>query len=293
MTDPRPSPSKNDRFPGGAPCEPGVVYLVGAGPGDPRLLTCRALRLLQTADVVLHDALVTWEMLDLAPAEAERVHVGKRSGHHFARQGGIAALMVEHAQGGRRVVRLKGGDPGIFGRGGEEMEALQRAGVRYEVVPGITAALAASGLSGISLTHRRMSGAVTIMTGHDAANEERGPLSYGAIGGMDHTLVILMGLARLPIIAERLIEGGRDPDTPVAVVQAASTAGQRTVRASLRNVAAAAEAAGVVSPATIIVGEVAALCDVLAWRPEASGPEAFPPGARVRLARPVRKVVDG
>jgi uroporphyrin-III C-methyltransferase/precorrin-2 dehydrogenase/sirohydrochlorin ferrochelatase len=267
------------------------VYLVGAGPGDPGLLTCRALRLLQTAEVILHDALITEEVLSLS--SAERINVGKRSGNHLARQGGIAAMMVVQAQRGRRVVRLKGGDPGIFGRGGEEMQALKAAGVPYEVVPGVTSALAASALSGISLTHRKLSGAVTILTGFAAARTGRGAIRYEALAELDHTLVVLMGLARLPAITGRLLDAGRDPDTPVAVIQAASTAGQRTVRGTLSNISAAAEASQIASPATVIIGAVAALCDELAWRPERTGPAPFPAGARVCLPQPEKEVADG
>jgi uroporphyrin-III C-methyltransferase len=186
-------------IPGGAGCIPGMVYLVGAGPGDPNLLTCRALRLLQTCDVILHDALITTEVLDLAP-NAERINVGKRSGHHLARQGGIAEMMIVQAKRERRIVRLKGGDPGIFGRGGEEMQDLRKAGVQYELVPGVTSALAASGLSGISLTHRKLSGAVTILTGFAASRTGRNELRFDVLAELDHTLVILMGLARLPLI---------------------------------------------------------------------------------------------
>ena len=242
-----------DSAPGGAGCAPGVVYLVGAGPGDPGLLTCRALRLLQTAEVVLHDALITAEVLALVPQSAARVRVGKRSGHHLARQGGIAAMLIAHARDGRRVVRLKGGDPGVFGRGGEEMQALRQAGVCYELVPGVSSALAASGLSGIPLTHRRLSGAVTILTGHSAATLDRSGISWEALAAIDHTLVVLMGLGRLPIIAARLQEAGRPPDTPVAVVQSASTAGQRTVRGTLSSIADACAASGIAAPATVIV----------------------------------------
>jgi uroporphyrin-III C-methyltransferase/precorrin-2 dehydrogenase/sirohydrochlorin ferrochelatase len=254
-------------------------------------LTCRALRLLQTAEVILHDALITEEVLELS--SAERINVGKRSGHHLARQGGIAAMMVAEAKKGRRVVRLKGGDPGIFGRSGEEMQSLKTANIPYEVVPGVTSALAASALSGISLTHRKMSGAVTILTGHAAARTGRGALRYELLAELDHTLVVLMGLGRLPTIADRLLEAGRDPTTPVAVVQAASTAGQRTVRGTLRTIAAVAEAFGIASPATVIIGSVAALCDELAWRPDQLGPTAYPPGARVHLTPPEKETADG
>ena len=270
------------KLPGGSECIPGVVYLVGAGPGDPDLLTCRALRLLQTCDVILHDALITKEVLDLAP-NAKRVNVGKRSGHHLARQGGIAAMMVEYAQQNLRIVRLKGGDPGIFGRGGEEMQDLRHAGIAYELVPGVTSALAASGLSGISLTHRKLSGAVTILTGYAASQTDRHEISFSTLAKINHTLVVLMGLAQLPRIAEGLIREGCDPETPVAVVQAASTSGQRTIRGTLSNISTHAASSGIASPATVIIGAVAALHDELAWRASQCGPAPFPPGATVLL----------
>lgn len=278
-------------FPGGSGCVPGVVYLVGAGPGDPDLLTCRALRLLQTCDVVLHDALITAEVLDLASA-AKRVNVGKRSGHHLARQGGIAAMMVKYAQQGLRVVRLKGGDPGIFGRGGEEMQDLRHAGVSYELIPGVTSALAASGLSGISLTHRKLSGAVTILTGYAASQTDRHEISFETLAKINHTLVILMGLTQLPRIATGLIREGQDPETPVAVVQAASTSGQRTVRGTLSDISARAASFGIASPATVIIGSVASLYDELAWRPDQCGPAPFPPGAKVQLSQLESDFVD-
>ena len=270
------------KIPGGEGCIPGMVYLVGAGPGDPDLLTCRALRLIQTCDVILHDALITNEVLALAP-NAEKINVGKRSGHHLARQGGIADMMIEYAKRGCRVVRLKGGDPGIFGRGGEEMQDLRAVNIPYELVPGVTSALAASGLSGISLTHRKLSGAVTIVTGYGADQTGRSTVSFKNLATMDHTLVILMGLARLPKIAEELMLEGRDPNTPVAVVQAASTSGQLTIRGTLSDISGRAASSGIASPATVIIGEVAALYDELAWRPNECGPSPFPPGARVTI----------
>ena len=269
----------NSFVPGGEACVPGVVYLVGAGPGDPNLLTCRALRLLQTASVVIHDALITVEVLGLA-SQAMLINVGKRSGHHLARQGGIAEIMISFAHGNHKVVRLKGGDPGVFGRVGEEMQALRKADVAYEVVPGISSVIAASGLSGISLTHRMLSSAVTVITGHEAArNSKQNHLM--CLKDLRHTLVILMGLAKLPEITQKLLELGHHPNTPVAVVQSASTSGQKTIRGVLHNIAAMSEISEIASPATVIIGKVAALHDQLAWRREQEGPTPFEPGARV------------
>ncbi|MFT5587561.1 MAG: uroporphyrin-III C-methyltransferase, partial [Cognaticolwellia sp.] len=200
--------------PGGPVCVPGMVYLVGGGPGDPSLLTCRAWTLLQSADLVLYDALVGEKVRDCIGPDAQRIHVGKRSGNHRARQAEIEALMIQHALAGKRVVRLKGGDSMVFGRGGEEMTALRAAGVPYEVVPGISAALASGALSGVPLTHRDLSGAFTVLTGHDAAQLNRSSEHWAAVAAADHTLVVLMGLRRLPDIVQRLTTGGRDPQTP-------------------------------------------------------------------------------
>ena len=276
---------------GGEGCEPGNVYLVGAGPGDPTLLTCRALRLLQTAEIVIHDALITPEVLELA-TNARLINVGKRSGHHLARQVRIAEIMIEHSLDNKKVLRLKGGDPGLFGRVGEEMQALRAAGVQYELVPGISSVNAASGLSGISLTHRLLSSAVTIVTGHEAARQD-GEDHLQCLKDLNHTLVILMGLEKLPEITEKLMEFGHDPFTPVAIVQSASTSGQKTISGPLNKISSIAHRSGIASPATVIVGKVAALSEELAWRNESDGPTPFQPGAKVKIKEPHPKSESG
>jgi uroporphyrin-III C-methyltransferase len=242
------------------------VFLVGAGPGGPGLLTCRARHLLQEADVVVHDALIAPSVLALIPAHAERVNVGKRRGKHLAEQGEIQEVLLDHASRGRRVVRLKGGDPLLFGRGAEEMAALREAGIAYEVVPGIPSPFAAPLMAGIPVTHRDHSSAVTVVTGHNAADHARHAVAWQQLAGTDHTLVILMGLSKLDLIARRLIDLGRPADTPAAVVQEAALPGQQAVYGTLADIADKAAEAGIQAPATIIVGAVAALGPTLRWR---------------------------
>lgn len=261
----------------------GSVSLVGAGPGDPGLLTLRAAERLRSAEVVLHDALVSPEVLALVPENALRVPVGKRRGRHLAEQEEIHALLVAHARAGRRVVRLKGGDPFLFGRGGEEVEALVAAGIPVEVVPGVSSALAAPASAGIPLTHRELAGAVVIATGHDAAEPARDEVRWRAIAASGHTVVVLMGLAELPRIADALRAAGRPGTTPVAVVASATTPRQRVTTGTLDDIAARVRAAKLEAPAVIVVGDVARFArdsgEALPASPEPSVPSA-PPSAR-------------
>jgi uroporphyrinogen III methyltransferase/synthase len=236
-----------------------TVFLVGAGPGDPGLLTVRGAEALGLADVVVHDRLVHPSLLDLAPAGAERIYVGKAPGRAEIEQAGINALLVEHGRAGRAVVRLKGGDPFVFGRGGEEAEALAAAGVPYEVVPGITSAIGAPAYAGIPVTHRGVSTHFTVVTGHEDPTKESADVDWEALARAGGTLVILMGAGRVGDIAARLVAGGRPPGTPVAAVRNGTRADQETVRATLATIARA----DVRAPAAIVVGEVAALD--LAW----------------------------
>ncbi len=242
----------------------GIVAIVGAGPGDPGLLTVRARELLDGADVVVHDALVSAEILRMV--RAERIDVGKRRGKHLAEQDEINGLLVRLAREGRKVVRLKGGDPLVFGRGGEEMQALKDAGVPYVVVPGVSAAFAGPAMAGIPLTHREHAAAVTIVTGHECDALARDPLRWRAMAETGHTLVILMGLAHLGAIAARLVEAGRAPETPAAVVQEATTPRERAVSGTLADIAERVKHAGIKAPAVVVVGNVAALGEGLAWR---------------------------
>jgi len=237
----------------------GVVWLVGAGPGDPGLLTVRGAEVLADADVVVHDRLANPALLELAPAGALRISVGKAPGQVEMDQDAINALLVEHGRAGRRVVRLKGGDPFVFGRGGEEAEALAAAGVPFEVVPGITSAIAAAAYAGIPVTHRGLSTHVTMVTGHEDPAKGRADVDWDALARAGGTLVVLMGAARVGDIAARLVEGGRAPETPVAAVRNGTRPDQRTVRATLATIGDL----DVRAPSAIVVGDVAAL--ELAW----------------------------
>lgn len=236
-----------------------TVYLVGAGPGDPGLLTRRGAALLERADVVVYDRLAHPSLVDLAPATAERINVGKAPGAVEMDQDGINAVLVDRGSAGRTVVRLKGGDPFVFGRGGEEAEALGAAGVPFEVVPGITSAIAAPAYAGIPVTHRGLSTHVTVVTGHEDPAKGTTDTDWAALARAGGTLVILMGAGHLSEIAARLIDGGRPPETPVAAVRWGTLPSQRTVRATLATIADA----GVRAPSAIVVGKVAALD--LAW----------------------------
>jgi len=242
------------------------VAIVGAGPGDPGLLTIRARALLDAAEVVVHDALVSPELLATLPVVCERLDVGKRRGRHLAEQAEINALLVRLASEGRRVVRLKGGDPLLFGRGGEEMQALREAGFAYEVVPGVSSAIAAPAMAGIPVTHRDHAAAVTVVTGHECEAIARDPIRWRALAESGHTLVILMGLTHLERLCADLVAAGRSADTPAAVVQEATTPRERSVASTLAGLPDAVREAGIVAPATVIVGGVVALARELAWR---------------------------
>jgi uroporphyrin-III C-methyltransferase len=241
----------------------GKVFLVGAGPGDPELITLKGLRSLRKADVVVYDRLICPDLLDEAPPEAERVFVGKASGHHSMKQEEINALLIRYARWGCRVVRLKGGDPFIFGRGGEEALALAQAGVPFEIVPGVSSAIAVPAYAGIPVTQRGLASAVTIVTGH----EQHGPSSvnWEALATLGGTLVILMGVETLSSITQRLLHGGLHPDTPAAVIQQGTVPQQHVVTDTLAGIAERASTARIASPAVVVIGAVVALSDPLAW----------------------------
>jgi uroporphyrinogen III methyltransferase / synthase len=243
----------------------GVVYLVGAGPGDPGLMTVRSLELLESADVVLHDRLIPAGALASTRPDAELIDVGKRAGDPGAGQGEIERVMVEHARAGRSVVRLKGGDPFVFGRGGEEAEALAEAGITFEVVPGVTAGVAVPAYAGVPLTHRDDSSAVAFLTGHEDPDKPGTGLDWDALARFPGTLVIYMGVKRLPEIAERLVAAGRDPREPAAAIERGTMAGQRTITAPLAELPAAAAEAGLRPPAILVSGAVTARRDAIAW----------------------------
>ena len=247
---------------GDAP-RPGEVWLVGAGPGDPSLLTLRAAEALRRADLVLYDALPGRGVLRLANPRATLVPVGKRKGAAPLSQAKINARLVAGARAGQRVVRLKGGDPFLFGRGGEEAAALAAAGIPWRVVPGVSAGLAAPAAAGLPLTQRGVSSAVTFVTGHDEAGNLPESVDWASLGRGGGTVVAFMALSRLDEIALRLLAAGRPPETPVAIVAQASLPGQCTLRSTLGRCSLAARAAGLPTPALVVVGEVAGLAATL------------------------------
>ncbi|MCW2988174.1 MAG: uroporphyrin-III C-methyltransferase [Solirubrobacterales bacterium] len=242
-----------------------VVYLVGAGPGDPGLMTARSLELIAGADAVFYDRLIPPGALDGAREDAELVYVGKQPGVPSVPQDEIADRLIAAAREGKSVVRLKGGDPFLFGRGGEEGEALRAAGVEFEVVPGVTAGVAATAYAGIPVTHRDDASAVAFVTGHEDPEKTESALDWDALARFPGTLVFYMGVKRLDENAAALIAGGRDPEEPAAAIERGTWPGQRTVVATLGSIAAAVEREDVKAPALIVVGTVAARRDGLAW----------------------------
>jgi uroporphyrinogen III methyltransferase / synthase len=243
----------------------GVVYLVGAGPGDPGLMTARSLALIASADAIFHDRLIPPGALSGAREDAELVYVGKQPGLPSVPQEEIGERLIEAARAGRSVVRLKGGDPFVFGRGGEEGEALRAAGVEFEVVPGVTAGVAATAYAGIPVTHRDDASAVAFVTGHEDPEKAEPALDWDALARFPGTLVFYMGVKRLAENAAALIAAGRDPEQPAAAIERGTWPGQRTVGATLGTIAAAVEREAVGAPTLIVVGPVAARRDRLAW----------------------------
>ncbi|MBK9443239.1 MAG: uroporphyrinogen-III C-methyltransferase [Comamonadaceae bacterium] len=241
----------------------GCVYLIGAGPGDPELLTLRAARLLQRADVVVYDNLVSADVLDFLPAGAERIYAGKRRNEHTMRQEQINALLVKLAGEGKRVVRLKGGDPFIFGRGGEELQTLAAHGVSFEVIPGVTAASGVSSYAGIPLTHRNYAQTCLFVTGH--LKDGTADLDWHSLVRPNQTVVIYMGLSGLPDICQRMVHHGAPTDLPVAVVQDGSTKTQKVVTGTLSTIAERVSAQKLKSPSLTIIGNVVKLHAELAW----------------------------
>ena len=240
------------------------VYLVGAGPGDPDLLTVKALRLLQTADTVVYDRLVSREILELIPHTVARIFVGKATSRHTLSQQEINALLVDLARKRPNVVRLKGGDPFVFGRGGEEALALARNNIPFEVVPGITAAQACAAYAGIPLTHRGLAQGVQFITGHRKDNEAL-VINPASVADPDQTLVVYMGLASLPQIVSELLNAGRAADTPAAIVERGTTSRQRNIVTRLEHLQEAVERHAIRSPAMLIVGPVVSLAEELDW----------------------------
>ncbi|MBI2088994.1 MAG: uroporphyrinogen-III C-methyltransferase [Deltaproteobacteria bacterium] len=245
----------------------GKVYLVGAGPGDPGLLTVRGLELLRKAEVVVYDRLVNPALLEYASPEATRIFAGKLTGSHSLPQEEINKLLISHARRGREVIRLKGGDPFVFGRGGEEAEALAVAGIPFEIVPGISSAVAVPAYAGIPLTHRQLSSSFAVITGHEACKAEPS-VDWKHLAAAVDTLVILMGLKNLPGIVANLLAHGRSPETPVAVIRWGTTELQETVTATLVDIVD--KAATLRPPVVLVIGEVVSLRDKLRWFEERS-----------------------
>lgn len=237
---------------------PGKVWLVGAGPGDPDLLTLRAARLIGSARIVVHDGLVDSRVLDMAPADARRISVAKKRDRHVMAQDDINALLVRLARGGEDVIRLKGGDPFVFGRGGEELEALRVEGIACEVVPGISAAMGCAAEAGLPLTHRALSSAVTFVAGTCQGLREQ---DWRGLAGTGRTLVVYMGVTTAPMIAEKLMADGVSPDMPVAILERGTLPGARTIRTLLAGLGPVVEREAVRSPAVLVVGRVAALAE--------------------------------
>ncbi len=235
----------------------GMVYLVGAGPGDPELITVKGLRLLRQADVVVYDRLAPPELLREARPDAERIDGGKQPHKHRLDQAEINALLIDRARAGLQVVRLKGGDPFVFGRGGEEALACIEAGIPFVVVPGVTSAIAVPAYAGVPVTHRGLSPAFTVLTGHENPDSDANPIDYPALVRLGGTLVLLMGVSHLPRIVAHLLDAGLAPDTPAVSVEWGTTARQRSVTATVSTIAG--RAADLKSPTTTVIGAVAGL----------------------------------
>lgn len=261
----------------------GKLYLVGAGPGDPGLMTVRGLDLLRKASVIVYDQLVNPALLEEASAETIRIFVGKKAGRHCIAQEEINQVLIAHARAGHDVVRLKGGDPFVFGRGGEEAEALADAGIEFEVVPGVSSAVAVPAYAGIPLTHRKFASSFAVVTGHEA-RKPNSSVDWSKLATAADTLVILMGLANLPIIVLELIANGRSPETPAAVISSGTTSEQKSVFGTLADIVE--KTALLEGPALIVVGEVVSLADKLNWFIPSS--ERQPVYGRDRAREPAR-----
>ena len=243
----------------------GKVYLVGAGPGDPGLLTLRGRELLERAEVVIYDRLASPRLMEYVNPAAEKIYVGKRIGRHVARQDEINDLIIEKAKEGKMVVRLKGGDPFIFGRGGEEAQIMAEQGVEFEIVPGVTSAIAVPAYAGIPLTHRAHTASVAFITGHRRMDEREAPVLWEGLAKGVGTLVFLMGMTNLPNIAANLIKFGRRPDTPVAVIRWGTTPFHQSITGTLEDIADKVKEAGFTPPAIIVVGDVVSVRDQINW----------------------------
>lgn len=243
----------------------GFVYLVGAGPGDPSLLTLKGKKCIEECDVLVYDYLASKTLLRHANEETEKIYVGKKGGNHTLSQDGINALLVELASKGKRVCRLKGGDPFIFGRGGEEAEVLKQNNIKFEIVPGVTSAIAAPAYAGIPLTHRSANSTLALVTGHEDPKKSESSIDWASLAKGMGTIVFLMGVKNLPKISAKLIENGKSPDTPVGLVRWGTTPNQRTLTGTLENISKKVEENNFKAPAIIVVGDVVNFREELKW----------------------------
>ena len=244
----------------------GKVYLVGAGPGDSKLITLRAVELLQKADVVLYDRLVSKKIISMIPKSAEKIYVGREVGDDTTHQNNTNELMVKFAKSKKNVVRLKGGDPIIFGRGGEEAEYLKENNVKYEIVPGITSGIGSATYAGIPLTHRKYASSVVFVTGHEDPEKKHEVVKWKRIAQSVDTIVIMMGLSRIDIICKQLVAGGLDKQTPVAVIQNGTTPQQKIVIGTVSNIGKLVKLKKIKAPSNIIIGKVVGLYNIIGWR---------------------------
>ena len=243
----------------------GKVYIVGAGPGDPGLLTLKAIDVIKNADIVLYDRLVSDQILKMIPDDVEKEYTGRNVGDDYTHQNETNQLMLKHAKIGKSVVRLKAGDPFVFGRGGEEAEFLMENGIDFEIVPGISSAVASPAYAGIPLTHRLLSSSIAIVTGHEDAHKEELAVRWKELVNAVDTIVVLMGMGRLQQIVDELISGGASKDRAVAIIESGTTAMQRVVLGNLGNIIGKVRNSNMKPPAIIVIGEVAGLAEKLGW----------------------------
>ena len=244
----------------------GKVFIVGAGPGDPKLITLKAVESIKSADIVLYDRLVSKKIVAMIPKRAEKMYVGRDVGDDYKHQDTTNDMMVKFAKKNKIVVRLKGGDPFIFGRGGEEAEFLRKHKVKYEIIPGITSGIGSAEYSGIPLTHRKFASSVVFVTGHEDAKKSEGVVDWKRLAKAVDTIVIMMGLSRIEIISKKLISGGLSRNTPVAVIQNGTTDEHRMVKGTLSNISKKISEAKIKPPSIIVVGKVVNLSDKIGWR---------------------------
>ena len=244
----------------------GKVYLVGAGPGDPKLITLRAVELIKNADVVLYDRLVSKKILAMIPKRAVSIYVGRAVGDDTTHQDNTNELMVKYALLKKSVVRLKGGDPIIFGRGGEEAEFLKSFNVKYEIIPGITSGIGSATYAGIPLTHRQFASSVVFVTGHEDPEKKNEVVKWKKLAKSVDTIVIMMGLSRIDVISKKLIEGGMDKNMPVAVIQDGTTSKQKIVKGTISNISNKIKRNKIKPPTNIIIGQVVELSDIIGWK---------------------------